>query len=243
LTGQIHFRLIFVLCKVTLPNRINSVSWMHTVTPTSYHECTQLVQKILCLNWQTAYIHGTEFVLPRAFMVLSWCDCGMSWYGVCCDRVHSRYGVDAIGWAAGAIPQSPSIWFCEHWTLYSRIHFADFMFFLYLSQSIQSARLFFQLSELGPPPPQPQESVLPPPLVGGGGAHLLAGEGVTLRSWCDRVKWPYGVKKIRIKCFMTSQSDFKSYWAASKGFLLILWWCHFKMNYKKLPSLQFVITD
>ncbi len=39
LTGQSHFMLIFVLCKVTLRD--------HT---TLYNECTQLVQKILWFN-------------------------------------------------------------------------------------------------------------------------------------------------------------------------------------------------
>jgi hypothetical protein len=90
LTGQSHLMLIFVLRKVTLPIHINSVPWINGITPTPYHECTQLVQKILWLNWmkvtwrsrQTAYIHGTELVWPRSFMVRSWCDCVKSWYGV-----------------------------------------------------------------------------------------------------------------------------------------------------------------
>ena len=79
LTGQSHFMLIFVLCKVTLPNRINTIPWISAVTPTLYHECTQLVQKTFWLNWmkvtwrsrQTACIHGTELVWPRSFMVWS----------------------------------------------------------------------------------------------------------------------------------------------------------------------------
>jgi hypothetical protein len=47
LTGQSHLMLIFVLRKVTLPNRINSVPRMNGVTPTPYHECTQLAKTIL----------------------------------------------------------------------------------------------------------------------------------------------------------------------------------------------------
>jgi hypothetical protein len=90
LTGQSHFILIFVLRKVTLPNRINSVPWMNAVTPTPYHEWTQLVQKTFWLNWmkvtwrsqQTACIHGTELVWLRSFIVRSWCDRVHSWYGV-----------------------------------------------------------------------------------------------------------------------------------------------------------------
>ncbi len=46
---------------------INSAKSLYAVTPTPYHECTQLVQKILLLNFVhslygvgvTAYIHGT----------------------------------------------------------------------------------------------------------------------------------------------------------------------------------------
>jgi hypothetical protein len=126
LTGQSHFKLIFVLRKVTVPNCINSVPWMTAVTPTPYHECTQLVQKILCINWmkvtwlsqQIACIHGTELVWPRRVMVRSWC-----------DRVKSWYGVDAIWYAAGVIPQSHSMWFlCTLYTvMYSKIYLADFM--------------------------------------------------------------------------------------------------------------------
>ncbi len=75
LTGRSHFMLIFVLRKVTLPNRINYVSWMNAVTSTPYHECTQLVHKILCLNWiKVNKLHS--------FMVRSWCDLVKSWYGV-----------------------------------------------------------------------------------------------------------------------------------------------------------------
>jgi hypothetical protein len=61
-----------------------------------------------------------------------------------------------------------------------------------------SAMFFLQSSELGPLPPPPM-SVSPPPLVQGGGPYSPACEGVILRSWCDRIKWPYGVKKISIK--------------------------------------------
>ncbi len=90
LTGQSHLMLIFLLRKVTLPNHINSIPWMNGVTPTPYHECTQLAQKILWLIWmkvtwrsrQTACIHGTELVWPRSFMVRSGCNCVKSWYGV-----------------------------------------------------------------------------------------------------------------------------------------------------------------
>ncbi len=61
---------------------IDSVKSLYAVTPTPYHECKQLVQKILLLDWikvtlrsqQTAYIHSTELVWSRTFMAWSWCD-------------------------------------------------------------------------------------------------------------------------------------------------------------------------
>jgi hypothetical protein len=72
LSGQSHFMQIFVLRKATLQNRINSVPWMTGVTPTPYHECTQLVwMKVAWRSRQTACIHGTELVWPRSFMVRS----------------------------------------------------------------------------------------------------------------------------------------------------------------------------
>ncbi len=115
LTGQSHFMLIFVLRKVTLPNHINSVPWMKAVTPTPYHECTQLVQKTFWLNWmkvtwrsrQTACIHGMELelVLLRSFMVRSWC-----------DRVHSWCGVDVTACIHGTELMRFGmllVWFCK----------------------------------------------------------------------------------------------------------------------------------
>ncbi len=66
---------------MALCGQINSVKSLYAITPTPYHECTQLVQKILWLNWikvawwsqQTVYIHGTELVGLHTFMVrLMW---------------------------------------------------------------------------------------------------------------------------------------------------------------------------
>ncbi len=75
---------------MTLRGHINFVKSLYVVTPTPYHECTQLVQNILWLNWikvtwrsqQTAFIHSTELVWPRTFMVRSWCDHVKWLYGV-----------------------------------------------------------------------------------------------------------------------------------------------------------------
>ena len=159
---------------MTLCGFLYSVKSLYAITLTPYNECTQLVQKILWFNWmkvtlrsrQTAYIHCTELVQSRTFIVRSWC-----------NRVEWLYGVNAT----------------VHCTVYSKIHLVGgFCVSLYVAQSRQSARLFLQSSELGLPRPLNRRGVCPPPLLW---AHSPAGEEVTLRSWCDRVKWPYGVKK------------------------------------------------
>ncbi len=86
-----------------MKNRINSVPWMNAVTPTPYHECTQLVPKKFSdyTEWKwldgvdklrsfmvrygvglTAVIHVTELMWPHSFMIRSWCDRVKPWYGV-----------------------------------------------------------------------------------------------------------------------------------------------------------------
>ena len=105
MTSQSHFMLMFVLRKATLPNRINSVPWMNAVTPTPYHECTQLVWiKVALRSRQTACIHGTELVWPRSFMVRSYC-----------DRVHSWYGVDVTAVIHGTELMWPRAFMVRSW--------------------------------------------------------------------------------------------------------------------------------
>ena len=119
------------------------------------------------------------------------------------------------------------------------IWLADFVFILYVAQSRQSARLFLQSSELAP---QPQESVSPF-LWFEGGTHLPACEGVTLQSWCDCVKWPYGVKKISMKWLWPVKVTLK---VIKRHLKVFCWSCDgvpLQWNKKKIPSLQFVIMD
>ncbi len=159
---------------------------------------------------------------PRTFMVRSWFDlvCGcMVWY-----RKVTLSG------------------FCVHCILYNKIHLADFMFLLYIAQSRQIARLFLQSSELGPPAPSTAGECVPPSLVLGGGHTCLRVRGVTLRSWCDRVKWPDGVKRISIKWRWPLKVTLK---AITRCQEIFCWCCDgvpLKWNKKKL-GLQFVITD
>ncbi len=104
------------------------------------------------------------------------------------------------------------------------IWLADFVFLLYVAQRGQSARLFLQSSELAP---QPQEMVSP--LLWFGGGTLACGWG----GHFTELMWPRKVTLIQHKVTLISQSDFKSYSAASIGFLLILWWRPFKMKQQK----------
>ncbi len=117
------------------------------------------------------------------------------------------------------------------------------MFLLYIAQSRQSDGLFLQTSELGLPRPPTTGECVPSSFCSGGRAHSPAGEGVTLRSWCDRGNWPYGVKKISIKWLWPVKVTIK----VIKRRLQVFWWsCDgvpLKLNNKKIPSLQFVITD
>ncbi len=95
MTGKSHFMLIFVLSKVTLPNRIYSVSWMNTeqghtchvawmnnVTPATYF--TESINFVLSYGGDvTLFIHGTWLVWPHSFIVWSWCDLVSGW----CDSL------------------------------------------------------------------------------------------------------------------------------------------------------------
>ncbi len=75
---------------MTLRCHINSVPWMNAVTPTPYHECTQFADSVKSLSFSLtrgsfgpiAYIHGTELVWLRSFMVRSWWDLVKWPYGV-----------------------------------------------------------------------------------------------------------------------------------------------------------------
>jgi hypothetical protein len=139
--------------------------------------------KVTWRSRQTACIHGTELLWRRSFMVRSWWDCVKSWYGV-----------DAIWYAAGVIPQSHSKWFlCTLYSsLYSRIHLADFLLVLARKKSANS---------------------------------------------------PYGVKKISRKWLWPVKVTLEIIKRRPKVFC---WSCDddpLKWDKKKLPSLQFAITD
>jgi hypothetical protein len=65
----------------------------------------------------------------------------------------------------------------------------------------------------------------------------------TLRSWCNLVKWPYGVKKISIKWLLPVKVTLEVIKRHPKVFC---WSCDedpLKWDKKNLPSIQFVITD
>ncbi len=65
-------------------------TWIKAVRPPPFHECTQFVYYVKSLYFSLtrgflgpiAYIHGTELVWPRSFMVRIWCDLVKWPYGV-----------------------------------------------------------------------------------------------------------------------------------------------------------------
>ncbi len=161
MTGQSHFMLIFVLRKATLPNRINSVPWMNAVTPTPYHECTQLVWiKVALWSRQTACIHGTELVWP-----------GHSWYGV--DVTAVSHGTELM-WPRAFMELS----WCDSAKSFHVVP-------VYTVQWQFIRRIFSFLSFIN------DEKIHQ--------ISYIRTQPSTLRSWCNLVKWPYGVKKISIK--------------------------------------------
>ncbi len=172
MTGQSHFMLIFLLRKVTLRSHINSVPWMYAVTPTPYNECTEFSEDFLNQL--------------RTFMVRSWC-----------DRVKWLCGVDVTAYIQGTelirFRKVTLSGFCVHCKPTVAFIWRIFMFLLYTAHSLVLG--FFSSRPNWDPPSTAGECVPPSFGSGGGGAHSPASEGVTLRSWCDHVKWPYGVKK------------------------------------------------
>jgi hypothetical protein len=140
-----------------------------------------------------------------------------------CDRVHSRYGVDLI-------PQSHSQWFlCTlhtvQWDLFGGFYVS------FVHSTDYSARLFLQLSELGPPIPSTAGECVPSiPLGVSSPSYCTWGGGTLACVWRGSL---YGVDVTAWSDLAESKksewSDFdQSKWlvrlAASNGFLLILWW-------------------
>ncbi len=98
---------LFLRCTMNERCHTNSVQWMYAIglNKSGFTESTNCVHSWYRVS-VTAFIHGTELMWPRSFMVLSWCDPEHSWYGV------------------GVIPQSHFTWFLC--TLYSGNSFGGF---------------------------------------------------------------------------------------------------------------------
>ncbi len=185
----------------------NSVPWMFAIglNKSGFTESTNCVH-----SWYgvgvTAFIHGTELVWPRSFMVQSWCDRGHSWYGV------------------GVIPQSHSTYSTY---MYNTVQW-KFIWRIFSFLSFINDEKIHQISYIRTQPwPMTcktggnlvkrrqncmgvnfMDGQQTRPLVYAGsytaccerrGPWLVLSTKSTLRSWCNLVKWPYGVKKISIK--------------------------------------------
>ncbi len=156
----------------------NSVPWMYAIGPKDLLNW----MKVTWQTQQTACIHGTELVRPLPFMVRSWCDCVHSWYEVYVTARPRAFMVQswwdlACCWCDSA--KSLHV-FCVHCTVYT----AKF------------GRFFTECKEIH------QIPYIPWLMTCKTGDTLSKSTIVTLRSWCDLVKRPYGVKKIRIKWFV-----------------------------------------
>ena len=106
-TPQGHFTKSHQLRTMNERCHTNSIPWMYAIglNKSCFPESTNCVHSWYGVS-VTAFIHSTELVWPRSFMVRSWCDREHSWYGV------------------GVIPQSHSTWFLC--TLYSGNSFGGF---------------------------------------------------------------------------------------------------------------------
>ncbi len=148
-----------------------------------------------------------------------------------CDRLHSWYGVDAIWHVAGVIPQSHPMWFlCTLYsvlyTAHSRNSFGRFLKTKY-KEIHQISYIITQLWLM----------------TWKTGAILSKSTKVTLRSWCDLVKWPYGVKKIRIKWLCPVKVTLE---VIKRHLKVFCWSCdegHLKLDKKNNRASQFIITD
>ncbi len=121
-------------------------------------------------------------------MVRSWCDCVLSWYGV--DVTACIHGTELM-WQRAFMVRSwcdlACCWcdsaksFCVHCTVYTLQLIWRIFYIMYRNPLIPYVRT------------QPWLMICKT------GTTLSNSTKVTLRSWCDLVKWPYGVKKNRIK--------------------------------------------
>ncbi len=139
------------------------------------------------------------------------------------DHVHSCYGVDVSAYIHGTelirfgmqlvwfrIVTLSGFW-CLY-TVYCKVGFIWRILFIFWTwQRVDRVLgIFSGCPNWDSPATSTAEECVPPSFgSGGGGAHLLAGEGVTLESRCNPVKWPFGVKKISIKWLLPVKMTLK----------------------------------
>ncbi len=149
-------------------------------------------------------------------MVQSWCDRGHSWYGV--DVTAVIHGMELM-WPRAFMVRSwcdspKSFHVVSVYTVQWQFIWRIFSFLSFINDE-----KIHQISYIRTQPPS------------------------TLRSWCNLVKWPYGVIKICIKWLLPVKVTLEVIKRHPKVFC---WSCDedsLKWEKKNLPSIQFVVTD
>jgi hypothetical protein len=165
-------------------------------------------------NWsEWKWLDGVDKL--RAFMVRSWCDPGHSWYGV-----------SVTAYIHGTELMWPRAFMVRSWCDSAKsFHVVP----VYTVQWQFIWRIFSFLSFIN------DEKIHQ--------ISYIRTQPSTLRSWCNLVKWPYGVKKISIKWLLPVKVTLEVIKRHPKVFC---WSCDedpLKLDKKKLRSFQFVITD
>ncbi len=193
----------------------NSVPWMYAIglNKSGFTESTNCVHSWYAVG-VTAFIHGTVLVWPRSFMIRSWCDRGHSWYGV--DVTASIHGTEFV-WFRKVIPRMVPVYTVQWkfiWRIFSFLSFINDECGSYYSLCICDNK-----NKQGLPFTQPW------PMTCKTGGNLVKRRQITkstLRSWCNLVKWPYGVKKISIKWLLPVKVTLEVLQRHPKGFF---WSC------------------
>ncbi len=172
-----------------------------------------------------------------------------------------RFGIQLV-WFRKVTLIGLCLLYTVYCTVYIRIHLVGgFYVFCTLHRIDRELGFFSSHPNWDSPTPSPARRRVssPPPLVrGGGGGHthlqnrdhlvqrrqISKSTKVTLRpSWYDCVNLLYGVKKICLKWLWPVKVTLK---VIKRRLKVFCWSCDgvpLKWNRKKLPSLQFVITD
>jgi hypothetical protein len=141
----------------------------------------------------TAVIHGTELMWPRAFMVRGWCDSANSFHvGPVLYSGNSFGGFFPFAFHQWRVRQLISLFICDNKNKqglpFTTLFSANIPFL-----KIYCFKKIHQISYIRTHP-WPMTCK-----IGGNLVKRRKKTKSTLRSWCNLLKWPYGVQKISLK--------------------------------------------